>query len=363
MTRRRRPSRFLAPPWGSPWRSASPRLRATPRPRPAAWEPASSRRPGCERSRTARSGCRCARRSVMGAFGETGSYATSATGNREVGFEEDLFGALRLGSHLQVGLWAPFVQTGRQLGRPVGLGRWTRRRRGQRSLRRHQCGHAWRLAGDRAAGGAVGPDRPGPRRSGRPARDVGHRNRIVRRERRGRDSKRSPARRSCRSGAGSRNAARAPCMGREQSFAPRLSALLAGGYTFGHERHRRRVRVTACGRATRRDAGVAMANSGVALVTAGAALALPFWNLAAADDDVQRRPDRRLGAQSVGRVRRHPGDHPLLDLPTRSAATDTDHDVPAQVARLLLAQRRAVVLDLLQLERGDLVLWPSGALG
>ena len=35
----------------------------------------------------------------MGAFAGSGSYATSAAGTRDVGFEEDLFGALRLGSH------------------------------------------------------------------------------------------------------------------------------------------------------------------------------------------------------------------------------------------------------------------------
>src|SRR5436190_7400882 len=34
-------------------------------------------------------------RSVMGTFLGTGDYATSLAGNREVGFEEDLFGALR----------------------------------------------------------------------------------------------------------------------------------------------------------------------------------------------------------------------------------------------------------------------------
>src|SRR3954464_15043041 len=52
-------------------------------------------------------------RSVMGSFSAGGDYATSAAGNRDLGFEEDLFGALRLGSRFQVGLWAPFVQTSR----------------------------------------------------------------------------------------------------------------------------------------------------------------------------------------------------------------------------------------------------------
>src|SRR3954467_9141686 len=46
---------------------------------------------------------------VMGAFRESGSYSTAASGYRDVGFEEDLFGALRLGRQFQIGVWAPFV--------------------------------------------------------------------------------------------------------------------------------------------------------------------------------------------------------------------------------------------------------------
>src|SRR3954447_15570795 len=60
-------------------------------------------------------------RSVMGAFGGTGSYATSPSGYREVGFEEDLFGAVRFGSHFQIAVLAPFVQTSRQ---EAGLSGW-----------------------------------------------------------------------------------------------------------------------------------------------------------------------------------------------------------------------------------------------
>src|SRR6478752_7535654 len=61
-------------------------------------------------------------RSVMGAFRESGSYATSAAGTRDVGFEEDLFGALRLGPRLQVALLAPFVQTSRAVSGASGFG-------------------------------------------------------------------------------------------------------------------------------------------------------------------------------------------------------------------------------------------------
>src|SRR5262245_37954431 len=61
-------------------------------------------------------------RSVLGAFGPTGSYATSAANNSELGFEEDLFGALRVGSRFQVAVRAPFVQTARQAGDLSGWG-------------------------------------------------------------------------------------------------------------------------------------------------------------------------------------------------------------------------------------------------
>src|SRR5262245_43301956 len=60
-------------------------------------------------------------RSVMGEFGGTGSYAGSPSGYRDLGFEQDLFGAMRLAPHFQIGRWAPFVQTGRQAG---GLSGW-----------------------------------------------------------------------------------------------------------------------------------------------------------------------------------------------------------------------------------------------
>jgi hypothetical protein len=66
-------------------------------------------------------------------------------------------------------------------------------------------------------------------------------------------------------------------MGVEQTFAPGLSALLSGGYTFGHE-----TTVGAFAFAFRRgdahDSSGAIANSGVALATAGAAVATPFWD-------------------------------------------------------------------------------------
>src|SRR3954466_14754326 len=61
-------------------------------------------------------------RSVMGAFSGTGGYATSAPGYRDVGFEEDLFGSKRFGSHFSVGLSAPFVQPARESAGLSGFG-------------------------------------------------------------------------------------------------------------------------------------------------------------------------------------------------------------------------------------------------
>ena len=81
-------------------------------------------------------------RSVMGAFAGSGSYATSAAGTRDVGFEEDLFGALRLGPRLQVALLGAVRPDVARRFRRVGLRRWPRRHHGQRALRRHQRGHA-----------------------------------------------------------------------------------------------------------------------------------------------------------------------------------------------------------------------------
>src|SRR5262245_57007389 len=60
-------------------------------------------------------------RSVMGDFSGSRNYATSAN-RSELGFEEDLFGALRLGSRFQVALSAPFIQTARSAAGVSGFG-------------------------------------------------------------------------------------------------------------------------------------------------------------------------------------------------------------------------------------------------
>ena len=149
-------------------------------------------------------------RSVMGAFAGSGSYATSAAGTRDVGFEEDLFGALRLGSQLQIALLAPFVQTSRAVSGASGFGRWPRRHHGQRALRRHQRGHA------RRSGRASRSWPASPSRRGRPPT-----RRTIRWRRRAQEpdrtratwaspSRRSSDRDSCRCPASSRNGPGAP---------------------------------------------------------------------------------------------------------------------------------------------------------
>jgi hypothetical protein len=215
-------------------------------------------------------------RSVMGAFAGSGSYATSAAGTRDVGFEEDLFGALRLGPRLQVALLAPFVQTSRAVSGASGFGgglgditasvRFDVSNAGTRGL--------W--PGLAILGGLAVPTGTPPDEADDPLATSGT----------GTGSYEGNLGVSIEeiigqgfvslSGFVSKRTGRA-ADGVEQSFAPRLSAVLTGGYTFGHD-----TTVGAFASALRqgdaRDANGAIANSSVALVTAGAALALPFWD-------------------------------------------------------------------------------------
>jgi hypothetical protein len=215
-------------------------------------------------------------RSVMGAFGGTGSYATSGAGTREVGFEEDLFGAFRLGSHFQFGLWAPFVQTSRQAGNLSGWGG------GLGDVAVNARFDAVN-AGTRGAWPGIALLAALSVPTGQPLDEA--------------DDPLATSGTGTGSFEGSLGVAIEEIVGNaflsvggwvsqrsartvdgvEHSFAPRLSALLSGGYTFGHD-----VTVGAFASLLRqgdaRDAGVAIANSGVSLVTAGAALALPFWD-------------------------------------------------------------------------------------
>ncbi len=53
-------------------------------------------------------------RNVMGSFASSGSYVASPTGDSEVDLEQDLLAATRFGRHVQVALKVPFVETGRR---------------------------------------------------------------------------------------------------------------------------------------------------------------------------------------------------------------------------------------------------------
>jgi len=218
-------------------------------------------------------------RSVIGAFGGSGSYAMSGAGNRELGFEEDLFAALRLGSRVQVGLWAPFVQTSRQSGGLSGFGGGLGDVAVNARFDAIDAGTRGRWPGIAFLGALSFP-------TGQPL-DQGGADDLLSTSGTGTGSFEGSlgvafeeilgqgfvsmagwaAKRSARS-----------ANGVEQSFAPRFSALLTGGYTFGHD-----VTLGAFASALRqgdnRDANGPIANSGTALVTTGAAFALPFWQM------------------------------------------------------------------------------------
>ena len=218
-------------------------------------------------------------RSVMGAFGGSGSYAASAEGSHDVAFEEDLFGALRLGSHFQVGAWAPFVQTSRAAGGLSGFGGGLGDLAATARFDAVNAGERGRWPGVAIIAALSLP-------TGRPLDEE------------------DPSDPLSTSGTGtgsfegtvglaveeiigtgfismtgwvSKRTARSTA-GVEQSFAPRLSALLSGGYTFGHDRT-----VGAFASLLRQgdasDASGTIANSGVSLVTTGAAVAVPFWQV------------------------------------------------------------------------------------
>jgi hypothetical protein len=218
-------------------------------------------------------------RSVMGAFGPTGSYAASTAGTRELGFEEDLFGALRFGSHFQVAVRAPFVQTSRAARDLSGFGGGLGDVAANLRYDIVNAGERGRWPGVAIIAGLSVP-------TGQPL-DEGDADDRLSTSGTGSGSFEGIAGAAVEEiiGSGfvsmaasvSQRAARATA-GVEQSFAPRLSALLSGGYTFGHD-----ITVGAFASLLRQgdasDAGGAIANTSVALVTAGAALALPFWQM------------------------------------------------------------------------------------
>jgi hypothetical protein len=217
-------------------------------------------------------------RSVMGAFGPTGGFAMSGDGNRELGFEEDLFAAFRLGRRFQVGLWAPFVQTSRTVSGFSGFGGGLGDVAANVRFEAVDAGaHGYWpglaiLAGISFPTGTPldegGPDDPlstGGTGTGSYEGNFG----LALEEIIGQGFV------SLSSWVSKRSARTA--QGVEQSFAPSVSGLLAGGYTFGHDRTVGAF-ASFVRRGDSRDVNGVIANSGIGLATAGAAFALPFWD-------------------------------------------------------------------------------------
>ena len=204
-------------------------------------------------------------RSVMGAFGPSGSYAMSGAGNREIGFEEDLFGAFRLGRRFQIGLWAPFIQTSRAAAGLSGFGGGLGDVAANVRFEAVDAGISFPTGTPMDEVSVDDPLSTSGTGTGSYEGNFGF----------GLEEIVGQGFVSL-SGWVSKRSARA-AMGVEQSFAPSLSALLAGGYTFAHD-------TTVGGfaslmrRGNNSDAAGSIANSGIGLATAGAALALPFWD-------------------------------------------------------------------------------------
>jgi hypothetical protein len=215
-------------------------------------------------------------RSVVGAFGDQGSFAASTAGSRDMSFQQDLFGAIRLGPRFQVAGLVPFVATNREAagisGWGAGVGDVAANVRYDLIL----AGERGRWPGVALLAGLAVPTGRSP------------------------DEARDPLATSA-TGTGSfegnmglaiettfghgfvaasgwiaQRSGRA-VGGVDQSFAPRLSALLAGGYTFKTETT---VGLYAHGvrQGNARDQGGSIAGSAVGLVTAGVAVAIPFWD-------------------------------------------------------------------------------------
>ena len=285
MTRRRRPSRFRDRAATGRGRRARARRRRRRVPAAAAAQACCvgtglvTPAPAAD-VRGSRVGIQMRARSVMGAFGPTGSYAASAAGTRELDSRKTC--SARSASARASGRASRRRSSRRRAPfRRVGFRGWPGRHRGQRALRPHERGQARPLAGPRDPGRALRPDGTPPDEADDPLATSG-------------------------TGTGSYEGkpgvaveeiiGRASCRCRLRVEADRRAPPTASSSRSPHgcrrccrrihvraRHHRRRVRVGCCVKATPRRGG-AIANSSVALVTAGAALALPFWDVAPADD-------------------------------------------------------------------------------
>jgi len=214
-------------------------------------------------------------RFVKGAFSGSGSYATSADGTRDVGFEEDLFGALRLGSRFQAALLAPFVQTSRAAPGASGFGGGLGDVAASARFDLADAGTHGAWPGVALLASVSLPTGTPPDEADDPLATSGTGTGSVEGSVGVAVEEIIGSGFVSLTGFVSKRTTRA-VDGIEQTFAPRLTAVLAGGYTFGHD-----TTVGAFASALRQgdvhEPSGPIANSGVSLVTAGAALATPLW--------------------------------------------------------------------------------------
>jgi hypothetical protein len=215
-------------------------------------------------------------RSVLGAFGEGGSFAASGAGTRELSFQQDLFGAMRFGRRFQAALLIPFVTTNRQAANLSGWGS------GVGDVATNVRYDAI-LAGERGpwpgiallAGLAVPTGRPPDEATDPLATSATGTGSVEGNIGLGLELVRGHAFVAASGWLAQRSGRTVG--GVEQSFALRTTALLATGYTFSSE-----ATVGAFAHAVRqgeaRDQMGPIAGSGVALVTAGLATSIPFWD-------------------------------------------------------------------------------------
>jgi hypothetical protein len=215
-------------------------------------------------------------RSVLGVFGEGGSFAASGGGTRELSFQQDLFGAMRFGRRLQAALLVPFVTTNRQA---AGLSGWGSGVGDVATNVRYDA----ILAGERGpwpgiaflAGLAAPTGRPPDEATDPLATSATGTGSFEGNLGLGLELVRGHAFVAASGWVAKRTGRTVGSV--EQSFALRTTALLAAGYTFSSE-----ATVGAFAHAVRqgeaRNQAGPIAGSEVALVTGGVATSIPFWD-------------------------------------------------------------------------------------
>lgn len=215
-------------------------------------------------------------RSVLGNFGEGGSYAATGDGRRELSFQQDLFGAMRFGRRFQAALLVPFVTTNRETptvsGWGSGIGDVATNAR-----------YDFILAGERGAwpgiallaGLALPTGRPMDEASDPLATTAPGTGSVEGNLGLGLELVRGHAFLAATGWVAKRSSRTVQDL--EQSFALRTTALLTGGYTFSSETTLGAF-LHAVRQGDARDQRGTIAGSATALVTTGVAASIPFWD-------------------------------------------------------------------------------------